>query len=187
MSTITCEIENAVLADGLVGYLRSKGLHAADCAMQDSGAAASSFGPRASAQGSVLQETNVANVEDGLGAAIAWLMVNRHASTRCTLRLDGVLAHPFQLLPSPFAASDGGGGGVEAGAADAEKPAPSSSPPSTTTSTTPSSAAHNGPNADPTCCVEIYHLHCHFNDVPGSEAAAVDILESTAQAVTDAG
>ena len=187
---ILCEIGDAELAEGLALYLCGKGF-AAECPKQDA----------------LVVQGESDRLGLGLGLAIAWLMVNRGPSTQCTLRFDDDgLAQPFQLLPVAIPSASAAAAApppppppTSSSAASAAS-GPNGSTATTTTATTasasaassapsaaPSLAAPNGPNVDPARCVEVFHLHGHFNAKPGSEAAAVAMLASTAQAVTDAG
>jgi hypothetical protein len=45
----------------------------------------------------------------------------------------------------------------------------------------------NGFKVNPLQAVEIYHIHCHFNDTEGSEKTALDLLESTKSMLVAAG
>ena len=48
-------------------------------------------------------------------------------------------------------------------------------------------AAAASPPAVPAACVEVYHLHCHFNGRPGSEAAARALLATVGESLRGAG
>ena len=91
-------------------------------------------------------------IEDAisLGAAVAWLMVNRPNNIACSISSitgkDAIRFHPPTVPVKGWCAE-----GV----------------------------------VDPFTCVEVFHLHCHFD--ASSEAAALELLASTKKAITSAG
>lgn len=110
-----------------------------------------------------------------LGLVIGWLMVNRRHDTQCTLTLEACPSQPFNMFPCP--AAEAVGAAAAAAAVTASLPSPS-----------PRLGHYNyNGGAHPGKTVEVYHLHCHFNEEEGSEEAARALLSSTTQAVKDAG
>eukprot|EP00729_Bicosta_minor_P008705 gene8705-28422_t len=122
-------------------------------------------------------DTTLINNENNaaLGLVIGWLMVNRRHDTQCTLTLEACPSQPFNMFPCP--AAEAVGAAAAAAAVTASLPSPS-----------PRLGHYNyNGGAHPGKTVEVYHLHCHFNEEEGSEEAARALLSSTTQAVKDAG
>ena len=131
-----------------------------------------------------------------LGEALAWLLVNKTYSTACTLSwlTDGRegVREIYSFINVTLTVC-----GQEV-VQDVQLPA-------VTKPTEVLPRSYQGPTedhpfwinqdgnplrrtfADPRVCVEIFHLHCHFNGLPGSEAAARSLLEATKAAVRSAG
>jgi len=108
-----------------------------------------------------------------LGHAVSFLMVNRAPHQACTLRLGADTgAHSAAAQPVVFQAS-------------APAPAPTSGATGATGGSTRGSSVNGGGSAVPSACVDVFHLHCHFNGTDGSEAAARELLASTEAASND--
>ena len=109
--------------------------------------------------------------ETVLGLTLGWLLVNRPALSRCSIEGEGegstVVLLPVGALQGP-------------GSADA------AAPPSVTDDPG-NPAAAVWAEANPIDCVEVYHLHCHFNDRAGSEQTAKTLLEDAKAAMTARG
>ena len=80
---------------------------------------------------------------DALGAAVAWLMVNRPHDSVCSIAGPTGNAICFH-------------------------------PPSVPVRLSNAPLKHGG--IEPATCVEVYHIHCHFDATPESEMAALSLL-----------
>ena len=104
--------------------------------------------------------------EHALGLALAWLLLNKPLDASCSLRLEG--RADADSLPVVIHASPAAVAAAAAATAATAKAAPSPTP------------------TEPSSCVEVYHLHAHFNSVPGSEAAARELLGAVRAALARA-
>ena len=115
--------------------------------------------------------------EHALGLALAWLLVNKPPAAHCTLRLCGEAdagAQPIVLHASPVAAA-------------AKAAATAGVDASLARNRDGGDVAAGAAGARPSECVEVYHMHAHFNDARGSEAAALALLGAARTALCRAG
>jgi hypothetical protein len=115
----------------------------------------------------VLRCQNEADPAMLLGETLSWLLVNKPPHSTAALALHTQYADACGPLGNPVRLPGIGTGVVAPVRADGGQ-------------------TIGGAEANPRACVDIYHLHCHFNGNPGSAEAAEALLVGAKAAVVAA-